>query len=110
MQKYLRNAKNKKYTAGYFASLFSHFGLLFSHFAPFCARVGIHAKHQKLATDNLRDVCEARKTCETQETRNKKGCTRDSAKIDNKHFIIPLFSSKNKFYPLSHEKIPLSWA
>ncbi len=43
----MRNAKNKKCIAGYFAPLFSRFAHLFSLFA-FCTRVKIRAKTERI--------------------------------------------------------------
>ncbi len=51
-----------------------------------------------------------RKTCETRDTREKRWPARDNAKIDYTRFTIRLFSDTIKFYPLSHEKTPLSHA
>ncbi len=65
-------------------------------------------KLHKASTSDSREVHQMQKTCKTQETRKKKECARDNAKIDYTHFAIRLFSRTIKFYPLLHEKIPLS--
>ncbi len=71
----------------------------------------LHVSIVKLATNNLREVCEMRaKTCKARETRKKKEHARDYMKIDYTRFAIRLFFCTIKFYPLSHEKIPLSHA
>ncbi len=64
----------------------------------------------KLATDDWREVREMQKTCKMRETHEKKGRTRDNVEIDYTLFTIRLFSRTIKFYPISHEKIPLSCA